>query len=459
MSEKLFNIEEECDVLGAMLESTNARNDILNILVEDDFYEKNGPHQLIFRAIEKLASESAVVDITSVTTELGVNMKCLDYVGGTQYLINLQERYIGDRNAVYHANTVKDLSLARRLHACLKNCYEGFENEKFEDIGQYVAECETKILDITKARRVSEFESAGDIVERITDEMKLSKGKKQKNQNVSTGFSLLNYYTKGWQPGQFNIIGARPSVGKTAFALNLAYNAAQTSGKTVAFFSLEMDAKSIVKRMLSTVSSLSGDSIYEGNLSDSDWLNLDSAVKAIKNCKLWIDDTPGEKLTDIKTKVFKLKAQNPDLCAIFIDYLGLITTNLKVDNRQNEVAAISRQLKALAREVEVPIICLSQLSRDNEKRNKTDQAPKLSDLRDSGSIEQDADIVLFIHRESYQKSGGEGEFNNTNEIEENKVDRTIVTVAKNRNGKTGPIAFEMIMNTGKFVELIPEGKE
>ena len=154
-----------------------------------------------------------------------------------------------------------------------------------------------------------------------------------------------------------------------------------------------------------------------------------------------------------------MKAQNPDLCAIFIDYLGLITTNMKADNRQNEVAAISRQLKALAREVEVPIICLSQLSRDNEKRNKTDQAPKLSDLRDSGSIEQDADIVLFIHRESYQKNGGEGEFDNSNQIDENKVDRTIVTVAKNRNGKTGPIAFEMIMNTGKFVELIPEGKE
>lgn len=448
MNSKLFNIEAECDVLGAMIESTNARNEILNILTEDDFYEKNGTNQIIFKAIDKLVKDSAIVDVTSLTTELGVNMKCLERVGGVDYLINLQERYIGDRNAIYHAKTLKDLSSARKLYFCLKECFDGLENDKFDDVSQYIAECEDKILEITKARRVSEFEAAGDIVQKITDELRLLNGKPRNNESVTTGFSLLDNYTSmGWKPGQFNIIGARPSVGKTAFALNLAYNAAQNTGRTVAFFSLEMDAKSIVQRLLSMTSQVSSDAMLYNKLDDNDWLALDNAVDALKKCKLWIDDTPGEKLTDIRTKAFKMKAQNPDLCAIFIDYLGLITTNFKSESKQNEVAEISRQLKALARELEVPIICLSQLSRDSAKKSGNESVPKLTDLRDSGAIEQDADIVIFLHRMGYQKN----DLDKESEPKEN--DDAKIIVSKNRNGKTGMIDFQMLMKYGKFIEI------
>ncbi len=455
----LVNNEAELDVLGAMIYSTYARNDILNILTVDDFYEVNGVNQLIFKAVDKLARDGAVIDISSLTNELGTNMKVLDKVGGVAFLVNLEERYTADRAAIYSANIVKDLSLARRLTTTLGKYENGFKSKQFTNIGDYVAQCEKEILDITKNRRTSEFESVGTIVEDIKTNLKDSLINKNKNVNrsVTTGYKALDFVTRGWQPGQFNIIGARPSVGKTAFALNLAYHAARETGNTVAFFSLEMDAKSITKRLLSMVSMVSTDKMDHNLMQDEDWLALDDAVNCLKACKLLIDDTPNEKLNDIKTKVHKLKAQEPDLCCIFIDYLGLITTNnTKVDNRQLEVSDISRQLKGLAREVGVPIICLSQLSRANEQRASGERMPKLTDLRDSGSIEQDADIVLFVHRESYQNEKAQKEKTQedlTNTDAMGNTDETSISIAKNRNGKTGILKFTMLMNIGKFVEV------
>ena len=458
------NEESEKAVLGAIIESPRVRNELVNKLVEADFYgtgkkDEIVPNRLVFRAVSTLVDNGAVVDLASITTELDVNMKVLTQIGGLNYIRELMDSYISDSNALYHADTIKDLALSRKLIECLDECVDGFEKKEFTDVGQYIAHCEKKILDITQARRVSEFEKTGDIVDQITAELKISRNNKDKKgfKGVSTGFQLLDFYTQGgWQPGQLNILGARPSVGKTAFSLNLAYNAAALSGGTVAFFSLEMDAKSIVKRLLANVSSINSALFANGELSDDDWLALDQGVKALKNIKLLIDDTAGQKLTDIKTKVQKLKAQSPDLCCIFIDYLGLITTeNKKIDNRQLEVSEISRQLKALAREVEVPIICLSQLSRTSEQRSATERMPKLSDLRDSGSIEQDADIVLFIHREKYQNAQALKETENENPLDTNpfaNTQETMINVAKNRNGKTGVIKFDFLMNIGKFVE-------
>ncbi|MBE6142376.1 MAG: replicative DNA helicase [Erysipelotrichaceae bacterium] len=457
------NEESERAVLGALIESNNVRNEIVNKLIESDFYgtgkkDEIVPNRLVFRAINTLMDNGKVVDVASITTELDVNMKVLSQIGGVNYIRELIDSYISDSNALYHADTIKDLALSRRLIECLDECVEGFEKKEFTDVGQYIAQCEKKILDITQARRVSEFEKASDIVDQIARDLKISRNKNEKGfKGVSTGFKLLDYYTQGgWQPGQLNIIGARPSVGKTAFSLNLAYNAARLSGGTVAFFSLEMDAKSIVKRLLSNAASINSALFANGELSDDDWLALDQGVKALKDIKLLIDDTAGQKLTDIKTKVQKLKAQCPDLCCIFIDYLGLITTNnSRIDNRQLEVSEISRQLKALAREVEVPIICLSQLSRGSEQRSATERMPKLSDLRDSGSIEQDADIVIFIHREKYQNAQAAKEKENEDPMDTNpfaNTEETKINVAKNRNGKTGVLSYTFFMNIGKFVE-------
>ena len=283
------NEESEKAVLGAAIVSPNVRNEIINKLVESDFYgtgkkDEVVPNRLVFRAINTLMDNGHVVDIASITTELDVNMKVLSQIGGVSYIKELMDCYVTDSNALYHADTVKDLALSRKLIQCLDECVEGFEKKEFSDVGQYIAQCEKKILEVTQARRVSEFEKTSDIVDSITRDLQIAKKSEKKGfKGVSTGYKLLDYYTQGgWQPGQLNIIGARPSVGKTAFSLNLAYNAAQTSGGTVAFFSLEMDAKSIVKRLLSMASSINSAKFANGDLDDSDWMALDQGVKAFK---------------------------------------------------------------------------------------------------------------------------------------------------------------------------------
>ena len=344
----------------------------------------------------------------------------------------------------------------------MEDCVKGFENKTFSDVGQYVATCEKQILNITQSRRVSEFVSTGDIAQKIVSEITIGE-KEKKNDRINSGYSLLDSYTQGWLPGEFNILAARPSVGKTAFALNLAYRAADSSNRTVAFFSLEMEAKAIVKRMLSFTSQVnSGKFSDTKKLTPDDLLAIERAVDAIKNNKLLIDDTPAAKISDIKTKIQRLKAAHPDLGAIFIDYLGLITTNERYDSRQNEVADISRQLKAIAREVEVPIICLSQLSRNNEQRTASDRMPKLSDLRDSGSIEQDADKVMFIYRENYQNAEEmkktENEAIDYNRSPFENAVPTKINIAKNRNGRVGIISFSFLMDIGLFVENVAENK-
>lgn len=224
-----------------------------------------------------------------------------------------------------------------------------------------------------------------------------------------------------------------------------------------------MEAKAIVKRMLSFTSQVnSGKFSDTKKLTPDDLLAIERAVEAIKNNKLLIDDTPAAKISDIKTKIQRLKASHPDLGAIFIDYLGLITTNERYDSRQNEVADISRQLKAIAREVEVPIICLSQLSRNNEQRTASDRMPKLSDLRDSGSIEQDADKVMFIYRENYQNAEEmkktENEAIDYNRSPFENAVPTKINIAKNRNGRVGIISFSFLMDIGLFVENVAENK-
>ena len=270
---------------------------------------------------------------------------------------------------------------------------------------------------------------------------------------VPSGYEALDRLTSGWQPGSLNIIAARPSVGKTAFALNLIYNAANLTGKTVAFFSLEMAAKDIATRMLSSCSAINSYDLKSGNLKDTDWMAIQEAEDALNRVNILIDDTSGIKLGEIKTKCTKLKAKDPSLSLIVIDYLGLITlNNPKQDNRQN-IDEISRSLKGLARDLDLPVICLCQLSRANEKAGRK---PIMSDLRDSGSIEQDADTVLFLHRDDYQKQVKNGEEINDNKDDLKKgpfekMSLTDIILQKNRNGETGAIKLPFMLNIGKFL--------
>lgn len=456
--------EAEKAVLGAMLCSKNARDEIASTLEDKDFVHSK--HQLIFQAVSALVTLGYEVDIPVVVTQLDTAMKVLDKVGGIEYLYELTDSYIGDSNAFFHVRIIKDASLARRLIATMQGCIDGMKKEKIQDVSQYIAECENKVLAVTQARRVAEFVTAQEVVNQVTYKLKIEKNEEKTNKyciGIPTGYESLDRYTQGWQKGNFIILAARPSVGKTALAINLIFNAANLTNRPVAFFSLEMDAESICRRLISSVAGINSTFLSSGNLQPDDWLALDVASTKLKKTQIFIDDTASIRLNDIRTKSKKLKASHPDLAAIFIDYLGLITTNAKLGevSRANEVGEISRSIKALARELDLPIICLSQLSRANEKSARQ---PILSDLRDSGSIEQDADQVLFIHRDDYQKPEKQQEEAKNNEKADSDgaydVSKpTKIIIAKNRNGKTGTIELQFLMNIGKFIEVGGENKQ
>ena len=465
MSEKEFynnTFEAEQAVLGALIQSKDARDEIATTLEANDFYEKK--HQIIFQAISDLVSLGVEVDVPTIVSQLDTTMKVLDKIGGVKYIYELGEAYLGDINAFYHVRIIKDASLSRKLIATMQGCIDGFKKEKIKDVSQYVADCENKILAITQARRVAEFVTANEVVNKVTNKLKIEKSDDKKGRycvGITTGYETLDRYTQGWQKGSLIILAARPSVGKTALAINLIFNAANLENRPVAFFSLEMDAESICRRLISSVAGINSTFLNTGNLNTDDWLALDIASSKLKKTQIFIDDTSAQKLNDIRTKSKKLKASHPDLGAIFIDYLGLITTNAKLGevSKSIEVGEISRSLKSLARELDVPIICLSQLSRANEKGSRQ---PILSDLRDSGSIEQDADQVIFIYREDYQKpeKQQEEQKNNPNADGDGPFDvdkPTKIIIAKNRNGKVGTIELHFMMNIGRFIEI--DGKQ
>jgi replicative DNA helicase len=465
-----FNIEAERSVLGALIRSATETDDIISALTDDDFYDAK--NKIVYHAIYNLVNEGTKVDITSLTNYLDVQMKALPNIGGVEFLRELSEEYLGEVNTRAYLKILQDDSLARSLIYTLDDCIEGF-NGTVNDISQYVADCENSVLKVTQRRRVAEFVDTNAIVNQITQRLSKAKAKTKVNQyctGITTGFLSLDKVTTGWQPGSLIIIGARPSVGKTALTINLMYNAASLMDRPIAFFSLEMDAADIGIRMLSMCSQINSRNIQTGELSPDDWSALDAGYNNLRRLKIFVDDTPSQKLNDIKTKCKKLKATNPDLGAVYIDYLGLITTNAKLGeiSKVQEIAEITKQLKQLARELEVPVICLAQLSRANEKESRM---PVLSDLRDSGSIEQDADQVLFIHREDYQKQGKQSSEKTAQEASRpfdgnpdddspqgNAVPTTIV-VAKNRNGQTRNIQLIFMKNIGKFVELEHENKE
>ncbi len=449
-----FNENAEKAVLGAMIESDSVRAEVLSQLIADDFNSKK--HRLIFDAIVAITDRGITLDNASLTEELLTNMKVFNEVGGLEYLVELRENYVGDKNAINHLHIVKDLALVRKMLNTMDAIKKDFATKKISDVPSFVAESEKRILDITKTRRVGSFKTAKEVVASIGEGLKIKKGKNVNNLNgLDTGYKSLNKLTQGFQNGSLIILGARPSVGKTAFAINLAYNVSSLNDVTVAFFSLEMSAESIMMRLLANRAYVTFTKLATAKMDDNDWLATDEAMRRLSNTKIMIDDTSAAKITDIRTKSEKLKAQYPDLGLIVIDYLGLIrTNNTNLDNHQVEIGEISRQLKSLARDLDVPILCLCQLSRSSEKR--TNRTPVLSDLRDSGSIEQDADQVLFLYRKNYQNTDEDKEKQqavNDDDSPYGKTEEIQIIVSKNRNGATGTITLSFMMNIGRFVEI------
>lgn len=423
-----FSDQAEKAVLGTMMVDEEAVLVGCASLDTEDFYVES--NCLVYKAIRSLYDRKLPIDITTVTDEL-LNVNNLEAVGGVSFLGSLVEGVLKP-NMEYYISILKDKTNLRNLIKLFETQLDIIEKEGISDVATYMNDIENSVLAITRNRRVGDFKSSKDIVKVLQE--KFFRGSKNKNKakGVLSGFFELDEKTNGWQPGDLIILAARPSMGKSTLALNFAVNAARFSRVPVAFFSLEMTAEQLVERVISFTAHVQLTKIRKLEFDADDLVKFEDGVKKVSNLPIYIDDTPGAKLSDIQAKTRKLKSLRSDLGLIVIDYLGLITTSGKYKNdRQQEVAEISRTLKALAREVNVPIIVLSQLSRSAEQRKGEDKRPQLSDLRDSGAIEQDADQVLFIYREDY--------YSNDKEVRENPQVKAEILLSKNRNGATGII--------------------
>jgi replicative DNA helicase len=429
------NIEAEQAVLGAIFLEPSSLTLTSEVLIPEDFYRAS--HQKIFNAMLKLNDMGKAVDLITVTEDLAA-AKNLEEVGGVSYLSELAASVPTAANVEYYARIVEEKSLLRRLIRTATNiAQEGYTRE--DEVESLLGEAEKNIMEVAQRKNSGAFQSIKDVLVRTYDNIEVLTNRKGDVTGIPTGFAELDRMTAGFQRNDLIIVAARPSVGKTAFALNIAQNVATKTEENVAIFSLEMGAEQLVMRMLCAEGNINAQNLRTGSLTDEDWRKLTMAMGSLSNAGIYIDDTPGIRVGDIRSKCRRLK-QEQGLGMIMIDYLQLIQGNGRSgENRQQEVSEISRSLKALARELEVPVIALSQLSRGVEQRQ--DKRPMMSDIRESGSIEQDADIVAFLYRDDYYDKESE----NKNIIE--------IIIAKQRNGPTGTVSLAFVKEYNKFVNL------
>lgn len=428
------NIEAEQAVLGAILLDSDALVTAMEGVSSDDFYR--GSHQRIFEAMIELAQEDEPVDLITLTARLQ-NKQELEEAGGVTYLSELANAVPTAANVDYYAQIVEEKSMLRRLiRTATQIVSNGYASS--EDVGLMLNDAEQRILEISQRRSSSGFVSIRDVLMEVFERVEFLYSHKGGTTGIPSGFHDLDKMTSGFQRSDLIIVAARPSVGKTAFALNIAQNVGVRAKETVAIFSLEMGAAQLVQRMVCAESNVDAQRMRTGFLESDDWEKLTMAIGALSEANIYIDDSPGITVADIRAKCRRLK-QEKGLGMILIDYLQLISGRGKGDNRQQEVSEISRTLKQIARELDVPVIALSQLSRGVEQRQ--DKRPMMSDLRESGSIEQDADIVAFLYRDDYYDK----ETEKKNIIE--------IIIAKQRNGPVGTVELAFLKNYNKFVSL------
>lgn len=414
------NVEAEQAVLGAMLIERNAVVTGLEMLKSDDFYRDT--HRIIFEAMEHLHKENKEIDVITLSEELR-RMKKIDEAGGLEYVLSLPNLVATTANIEYHANIVSEKALARNLiHTCTDLAAEAYGGEK--ETEELLDNAERKILRLGDKRRHGDFASVGKVVDVTLDKITKLYENKEGLTGLPTGFRDFDRLTSGLQASDLVLVAARPSMGKTAFTLNIAQNVGVRQRKTVAFFSLEMSQEQLVQRLLCQLSHVDSQKLRTGQLNtDEEWAKLTEACSKLYDAPIYIDDTPGIGIAEMRSKARRLKSEN-GLDLIVVDYLQLMQGR-NAESRQQEISDISRSLKALARELKVPLIALSQLSRSVESRQ--DKRPMLSDLRESGALEQDADIVSFLYREDYYNK----------ETENQHI--TEVIVAKHRNGPVGTV--------------------
>ncbi|MFK3936748.1 replicative DNA helicase [Alkalihalobacillus sp. NPDC078783] len=429
------NIEAEQAVLGAIFLSDAALITATEKLMPEDFYRAS--HQRIYQVMVELAEKGEPVDLVTVTSDLQ-DRKWLEEIGGVAYLGDIANAVPTAANVEYYSRIVEEKSVLRRLiRVATDIAAEGYASE--EEVDTILNEAEKTILEVSHRQNTSAFISIKDVLVETYDRIEMLQNQTGDITGIATGFTELDKMTAGFQRNDLIIVAARPSVGKTAFALNIAQNVATKTEESVAIFSLEMGASQLVQRMLCAEGNIDAQRMRTGALNDEDWQKLTMAMGSLSKAGIYIDDTPGVKVNDIRAKCRRLKQEN-GLGMIMIDYLQLIQGNGRSgENRQQEVSEISRTLKAIARELEVPVIALSQLSRGVEQRQ--DKRPMMSDIRESGSIEQDADIVAFLYRDDYYDKESE----NQNIIE--------IIIAKQRNGPVGTVELAFVKEYNKFVNL------
>jgi len=428
------NNEAEQSVIGAIFLEPQALITAAEVLVPEDFYRM--AHQKIFNTMLVLSDKGQAIDVVTVTEELSAKRE-LEDVGGISYLTEIANSVPTAANIMHYSNIVEEKALLRRLIRVATTIVEdGYTRE--DEVEALLSEAEKNMMEVSNRKNAGDFKHIKDVLVQTYDNIELLHTQKGDVTGISSGFTDLDKLTAGFQRNDLIIVAARPSVGKTAFALNVAQNAA-TSGQNVAIFSLEMGADQLVMRMLCAEGNIDAQIMRTGALEAEDWRKLTMAMGSLSNTGIYIDDSSGIRVNEIRSKCRRLK-QEHGLDMVIIDYMQLISGSGKPgENRQQEVSDISRSLKGLARELEIPVIALSQLSRNVEQR--VDKRPMLSDLRESGSIEQDADIVSFLYREDYYDK----ETENENMIE--------IIIAKQRNGPTGTVTLAFAKEYNKFVNV------
>ncbi len=437
--------EAEQAVLSAMFLSKVALDKALETIDETAFYYDN--NKKIFIALKNLYDNNIPIDMTTITNELQ-NKNVLAEIGGVIYLTEVLNTESTAANIDYYLEIVNDKFLRRKLIETSNEVNQLGYNTDLE-ITETLDEAERKILSIVKNRRSTEFKNIKEVVYQVQKNLENLAETKGDVTGIPTGWTDFDKLTAGLHENQFIIIAARPAMGKTAFALNLATNASILANKTVAVFNLEMSAEQLGNRMLSSLGQIEGYKFMSGKLDNNDYVKFNEALSQLEDANIYLDDTPGITIGEIRSKCRRLKTTATGLDLVIIDYLQLISGGKNYGaNRQQEVSDISRALKMLAMELGIPIIALSQLSRSVEARE--DKRPLMSDLRESGSIEQDADIVAFLYRDDYYHK--ESRTDNNTSISE-------LIIGKHRNGSTATINLLFKRNTSTFLNFTSEGSE
>lgn len=434
------NLEAECVILGTVMVYPDKINYIINRLTVNDFFDER--NKIIYQNILFLYNKNEDYTAPYILNRLNQN-RDIDKIGGEKTIKDMVVLSHLAFNIEEYINIVIDLSIKRQvMETAILIRDKGFDSDL--NVNEYLDLSEELIFKLAKKRKSGSFLKFSDVTDSFKSKVEYNMKNKGTLTGLDTGFSNLNNFTSGFHPEELIIIAARPSVGKSAFAINLAYNIAERNNGNVAVFSLEMSNEQIVSRIYSNLTNIDLTTLNTGNLTKEEWRKFELTSQDQSKVKILFDDSSGISIGELRSKCRKI-AQQEGIKAIIIDYLQLVTVDgLKNNNRQEEVAYISRSLKQMARELKVPVIALSQLSREVDKSK--DKKPMMSHLRESGSIEQDADIVMFLHRDDYYEN------------EKKDIAETELIIAKNRQGKTGTIYFYFELKYSRFRAKLDEQK-